>query len=317
MAQRVSKYPDLPAKELRGLSERSAPGSYPPGVFDLLRGLYPARNGLLQRIPPHSLLSALGHGRILQIHATGNTNTDILIQTDEGIYAYTLDELLSRTTTPSITYPPLSEEETMSMAIIIQRESNALPGGSIQGWVTGGPDTTAAANTFYPRRLTNMVCNESANAVATVNTFTPSSGGGGIGSTGSTFQLVPGAYRIKGRFVFYSDSANASFLCGLYNTTTSLFECHYDGASNNIPILSNPVSVGTATTGQNLIAAFDARVLVSSSNKTFQISQEASGTTPGRSLNACGAISGTLTTANVNSAAATLEYGSVTILRTA
>jgi hypothetical protein len=316
MAQRVSKYPDLPAKDLRGLSERSAPGNYPPGVFDLLRGLYPARNGLLQRIPPHSLLATIG-GRILQIHATGNTNSDILIQTDAGIYAYTLDELLARTVTPAIVNTALSEEETMSMAIIVQRESNALPGGSIQGWVSSGPDTTAAANTFYPRRLTNMVCNESANAVATVSSFTAASGGGGAASTGSTFTLIPGTYRIRGRFVFYANSAGVSFLCGLYNTTTSLFECHYDGASNNIPVLSNPVSVENATTGQNLIAGFDARILVSSTNKTFQISQECSGSTPGRALAACGAISGTLTTANVNSAAATLEYASVTILRTA
>ncbi len=316
MAQRVSKYPDLPAKELRGLSERSAPGSYPPGVFDLLRGLYPARNGLLQRIPPHSQLATIG-GRILQIHATGNTNTDILIQTDAGIYAYTLDELLARTVTPSITYPPLSEEETMSMAIIVQREANNVVGGSIDGVLSG--TSTASANTFYGRRLTNMLCNESANGVPTVvspSGFTASTGGTSAVSTAGTFQLVPGTYRIRGTFLFNSVTASASFLCGLYNATTALFECHYDGASNNIPILGTVVS-SNALVRTNMMSTFEARILVSSTNKTFQIMQETADTTVGQALKCCGDIAGTLTTANVNSAAAGLEYGRVTILRTA
>jgi hypothetical protein len=277
MAERASKFQDQRSTNLKGLSERLGETSYPPGVFDLLRGL---------------------------------------IQTTTGIYSYSVDELFARSTTPSLTNPPLTEEESMSMAIIIQREANATPGGTIQGYLSG-TDSSGVANTFYGRRLTTLVCNESSSGIPTVSSFTASTGGTAAASTPGQFVLIPGTYRIRGRFVFYSVNANTSFLCGLYNFTTSLFECHYDGVSNNIPILSNVASIDTGSTGQNIFASFDARVLVTSTNKTFQIMQECSGNTPARSLSACGAISGTLTTANVNSATATLEYGSLTILRTA
>lgn len=201
----------------------------------------------------------------------------------------------------------------MSMAIIVQTESNTVPGGSAQGFISGS-DTTSAADTFYGRRLTNMWVNESFSGTPTVNTFTASTGGAGAVSTEGTFVLVPGTYRIAidAEYILGGGVA-ASVNFGLFNVTSAAFEV-YSGTAE--PILGTVIASSTSITTNGLVGRLDAIIAVASTNKTFAIRHKASNTSIARSTSFCGVATG-MTGANVNSAAAKNTYCIVKITRTA
>lgn len=196
----------------------------------------------------------------------------------------------------------------MSMAIIAQIEANTANGGSAQGFLTGS-DTTSAASTFYGRRLTTMLVNESFSGTPTVNTFTASTGGGGVVSTEGTFTLVPGDYRIS-IFAKYFVNSAGSVMAGLYNITSAAFEV-YSGTAE--PVLLE--STGTALAIDYDLRVLEAKITVASSNKTFSIRHEASTTTIARDNQLCG-IPTAMTATNVNGAAARNTFCGIKIVRT-
>lgn len=313
MAEQASTEPqDIRVTTLGGLNERVSPANLRPGEFSVLEGMYPSQVGLQSRIPGKVALSTLLNGtNILQICQTFNQNGDILVQTDSGRVAYTLDELLGRSPTPPNLTPGTTpstnvEEESMSMALIVQSESFASFSGSVDGWVSAG--STASASTFYPRRLTAMLVNES----STVVTFTASTGGAGAPSTLGTFQLAPAVYRISADFTFgvVTTASNLAAIIGLYNTTTSLFQVH---TGTSIPIMATAV-FNTVGSTNNVIAHMEGQFTVTGSNNTFQIQQEAGTTTQGRSINFGGFPTG-ITAANVNGSAVNPTYALVKILK--
>lgn len=194
------------------------------------------------------------------------------------------------------------------MAVIIQSEANTANGGSAQGYLTG-TDSSSAADTFYSRRLTQMVVNETFSGTPTVNTFTASTGGAGSASTDATFVLVPGTYRIRGDFVY---SRGVDIMVGLYNNTSAAFEV-YSGTAE--PVIATGIQSSTTIAG-NEVCHMDAIILVSTTNKTFSIRHKASTTAQARSLTFCGSPT-SMTGANVNGAAAKNLYAILEIIRTA
>lgn len=199
----------------------------------------------------------------------------------------------------------------MSMALIVQLESNTANGGSAQGYQTG-TDSSAAADTFYGRRLTQLLVNESFSGTPTVNTFTASTGGAGAVSTEGTWVLVPGTYRITIDACYSFAQANTSIIAGLYNVTSAAFEVQ-SGTSE--PILATVGNAGN-TTGDSPVVHLESIIVVASTNKTYAIRHKASSTTTARSLTMCGTPT-SMTGANVNSAAAKNTYCIVKITRTA
>lgn len=197
----------------------------------------------------------------------------------------------------------------MSMAIIAQIESNTSDGGSAQGYLSG-TDSSSLSDTFYARRLTTMLINESFSGTPTVNTFTASTGGSGASSTAGTFTLVPGTYRVTVNSIYVTNSSNSTIVVGLYNVTSSAFEV-YSGGSE--PILGTVSSWVNGIYGSSVI---DAKITVASTNKTFQISHKASTQAAARGLTMCGENTA-MTGANVNGAAAKNTYCVVKIVRTA
>lgn len=305
---------ELRIPTLGGLNERPSPANLRPGEFSHLEGLYPAQIGLLRRIPGKTFLASVT-GRVLQIYATGNTNGDVLIQTDApALYAFTLDELLDRASTPSLIYPSTPDEDAMSMAIIVQKEANAVNGGSMSGFISGA-DSTSALNTFYARRLTNMLLNETGSFGDTVASFTAASGGAGAVSTGSQITLGVGDYRISAHICFAhaGTSTDIAFVAGLYNMTDAAFEVHRGSA---VPIIANIATLFPATASDNMMAVLEAAFSVAGSNKIFELRQACNQSTPARNTIAGGRYSSVGGTA-IAGAAITPFYTFIRLIRTA
>lgn len=294
-----------------GLNQRAAPNALPAGEWALLEGCYPAQAGLLERIPGKELYLKLT-SPIWNIHQTNDGSGNIIIQTRDDLRVYTLDELLGRETTPSLTYTDGggenpgddTTEETMSMAILVQKEGNNTSGGSLRG-IQSGSDATALANTFYTRRLTDILINEASTVVSTsLSTAT--------GVNNGSFTLSPGSYRITANLTYCNTANTAGFCVGLYNVTDGAFEVHSGGTT---PILATAVS-STGASNTNLTCVIDTAFEVTSSNKTFEIRHKSSSQAAARELTACGRTDA-MTTANVNGAAAPQFYAYVKILKTA
>lgn len=306
MAQQDSRYPEIKIPQLGGLNERVSPANLRPGEFDVLEGMYPAQTGLLRRIPGKTLLADLS-GKILQIWPTYNVNGDVLVQATTGVYVYTLDELLGRADAdPSLVFTPNNEEETMSMAIIVQREPNGTRGGSISGFSNGGG--TETADTFYPRRLTHMLVNES----STVQSFTAATIPITTAASFGTFTLATGSYRISFQGYFAPTIGTSSaIIAGLYNTTDGAFQTQSGTAD---PILST-INY-TPNSSITMTSSFDCSITVSGGSKTFAIYQKCSEQTSARSnsFNGWGGAVA-MANANVNGAAATFYYAYLKILK--
>ncbi len=296
---------EIRVKNLLGLNERISPDNNPQPEHDICRGLYPSRQGLLSRLPGDKLLTIVAGEKILQICQTNDGSGNIIVQTDQRLLAVTLDELFHREYTPSIVYTPVTDEDAMSMALIVQQIDpadavggttyNTLPGGSIMGQLSG-TDTTSADDTFYPRRLNQLLINES----TTVVSFVPSTAATSAAASTSEnkWELSPGSYRTTIYLVFCGDGASSYGIAfGLWNVTTSAFEVF---AGTSVPILGTPVKISSADS-VNVVAALDCAFTVSTTNKFYQIMQKCSGhgsSQGGRFISTGGKID-LMTTANI------------------
>lgn len=194
----------------------------------------------------------------------------------------------------------------MSLALIVQQEANTVGGGSIQGYISG-TDSSAVVDTFYGRRLTDLLINED----STISSFTASTGGSGSASTAGQWVLTPGTYRIEADLTYCYTTNATNFIAGLYNVTDGVFE-QYNGPTPNIPILA---TVASGANVGNSIMTMLASFTVASVNKTFQIRHKASDQTTARGITCCGADCD-MTGTNVNSAAALNLYAIIKILKT-
>lgn len=319
--EQPSNVPFIQGRILGGLNERESPANLNlqegrPIEWSALEGLYPSQNGLLSRIPGKNLLAVIpSNSAILQITPTYNHFGDILIQTNMGRFAYTLDQLLGRETVPNLDAINV-EEEAMGLALMFHEEANGVSGGSIGGWVSGGPDNASSPQQFYPRRLTVNQTNQS----STLSGFSASTGGAGGPSSGGTFTVVPGNYRIEAEFLFGVPNTPMEATVGLWNTAGSgafqLDDGSGIGASAE-PIIST--ALNSSSSSANFSVKLMGRFVVAGSPSTFQIMQavntQGSGnTTNARSLTACGNPSSGVT-ATVNTALPKMRYGWVKILQ--
>lgn len=196
----------------------------------------------------------------------------------------------------------------MSLAIIVQREDNTIPGGSIDG-IRVTTASTASASTFYGRRLTDLLTNEAFSVGNnTVKTFTASTGATTSTSTAGTFTLSAGTYRVSIDATYNLASANDSVIMGLYSVTGSAFALY---TTDSTPILGTTIF---GNNGINVTSRIVEAALTVGSDTTYQISHACSATGSGRGLAFCGKNTG-MTTANVNGAAAKNTYCQVKILK--
>ncbi len=267
MAERDStKDGEFKAEAMGGLDQRTAPYLVANEDFSLLEGLYPKQSGMLARVPQKSALLYVPYP-IRRIHQTNDGSGNIIVQTTEDLRTYTLDEIMGRESTPTpdltptpLPIPPgsLSEEEHMSMALIVHLQTNTTDGGAL-----GATD-----NVFYARKLTTMVTNTD----STVSAFRAF----GVANP-NQFDLVTGVYRIQAQIGFSNtDGSLASISCtaGLYSVTDSRFEWH-DGATVN-PIIGTSAlcaDEGLNTRLRNGYVYIDGQFTVAGGTKTYSIYQ--------------------------------------------
>ena len=167
-----SKSNQIKFRNLGGLDERAAPYALKGEDFWLLAGLYPAQDGLLERIPGKQYLTNVNIGtdvgsnpiQIWNIFPTNDGSGNIIVKTSVDVRIYTLDELLGRGTAASIDFTSSGDEDDMTMALMIHREANGVASGKL----------CQTDNVFVARKLTDMLFNDS-----TVSAFRPWNNGGG------------------------------------------------------------------------------------------------------------------------------------------
>lgn len=203
------------------------------------------------------------------------------------------------------------------VALIIQQEAAANSGGTASGVldVTG----TEVANTFYTRRLTDIVRNDG-NFV----TFTPTTGGtGGTPPSGGTFQLPAGTYKISIDATFYLQNdilGSSSAMMGLFNVTGSPpypAETYFGGS---IPIIGTPIFLEQGATADvstmNHKSHIECDITFTGSPRTYAIRHQGTLQADVRGTRFQG-FRYTASTAQVNGAAPPQHFCSVRIVKTA
>lgn len=238
-----------------GLNQRVSPHALPAPDFSFLHGLYPAHDGLLERLPGIETVAQVGTGTaaVWSIFQPNDGTDNLIVQTSDGTERFvTLAEIFGRTVTSSLTYTPQQDDEAMPTAIILQDAANGTDGATVG----------AASNTIYDRGFTSIPLNESTIIV---------------GNATPTFDLAPGTYRVRG-FVSFSvafDATTASTdaaTCGvqavLVNTTDSATISTGSPASIRF-VRANLAAndLGPVT----LYSHFDDSFDVITSNKTFKV----------------------------------------------
>lgn len=94
--ERPHEAPEIPLRQLGGIDQRNSPLEVGASNFNFLQGLYPKKNGLLTRLPGKSILQRFDEP-VISVHATGDRDNHILVQTRTKLYSFTLDELLGNT----------------------------------------------------------------------------------------------------------------------------------------------------------------------------------------------------------------------------
>lgn len=178
-------------RQLGGLNERVSPVDLELNQFSILQGLYPSQVGLLSRIPGKSLLFQLD-GKVLTIHPTYNSQGHVIIQTDENYYLTTIDEIQNRVYVSNLTSTAITEEENMSLGIIV-------------GYKAAGVNGDVEAAAFAARPLTAIITNDGSfiTAIGAIN-----------------FQLAAGTYRFE-LMCTHSGNIGVRFLSRLFNSTGS------------------------------------------------------------------------------------------------
>lgn len=288
---------DIPLQFLRlgGLNQRISKHTLPAPEFSVLQGLYPAQDGLQERLPGIKPLALAGNGTagIWQIFQPNDGTDNIIIQTSDGTErTYSLNELFGRTVVSDLIYTPLEDDEDMPTAIILQDAANA----------TDGPIVGASSNTWYDRELTSNPLNEDSIIV----TFTPGAAG--------TFVLAPGDYRVRGWVNIYASLASTGTTTG---TATMGFQAVInnvtDGVTTSVGSVAHlsfirnagsPPNTTLAAIGQSNI---DDTFTVSGSNKTFNVKNAYFNTTGNATITTLtGKASGI--TATLNGAAVRQPY---------
>ncbi len=172
MAHLDSDLPPLNFKQIGGVDQRKAP--YAQNGYDLqeLAGLYPRRDGLMERIPGRQWLANVNDyaavdtdpNQVWMIYPTNDGSGNLIVQTKDDLRIYTLDELLDRTPESTLEFTNTDDEDGATMALLAHSESNNISGGSL-----GQED-----DIFYARKLTDLLVNDS-----TVSTFRPWNNGAG------------------------------------------------------------------------------------------------------------------------------------------
>lgn len=306
MADKSTSPPEIKILQPKNLNLRVGRNGLPSGYVDRCQGLWPKQSGIQQRLPGKTLFR-LVEGEVRQLKQTFTQGSPILAQIGNTLQYFTLDELRNRVTTSDLVASVGNEEDQVGIAVMVQIESNTQSGGSADGFLSGV--SAATANTFYGARLTDILTNETVNALLTVNTFTASTGGAGVVSTPGTFTLVPGTYRIDCWALYAGDSGgNPSVAMGLWNDTDSVFEV-YSGTAE--PILASPQQSNQENRTVRLMGAFT----VSGGNKVFQINQACTAAgNHAQSLNFSGRTTN-IVAANVNGAAARNVYKFIKLYR--
>lgn len=142
--------------QVKGVNERLKFTNPDITQFDILKGFIPQRDGILQRINGTKFLQLLQGRQILNMCQTFDRRKNFIVQTDQGVYLYSEDELLNREPITNLTPVVNTEEEDMAKAILIHSVANNVGGGALVAttWTTApisailsqkNPDGTAAA----------------------------------------------------------------------------------------------------------------------------------------------------------------------------
>lgn len=295
---RDSKFTQIKVTRMGGIDQRTSPDDLDAEGrpnFSTLEGLYPSQDGLLSRIPGKYLLTSLPGQKILRIFQPFDSTGNILVQTNQNLYAFTLDELESRTYIPTITASSGAEDEGMSMAILSDLKANNTDGGTLDQVDAAG---AGVVDTFYTR---------------VINTE-ESDPGGIVSIAANVFTLGIGTYRIRVQCVWNPVDAGANIVgttIGLWNNTDSLFQTYITSAE---PIIgtAGKASTATNTEGGNQIITIDAAFTIAGI-KAFKIKQKASVQTAVRGGFFCGVDDQCVTNLNVNGAKSKNRYLIITI----
>lgn len=242
MPERASQIPEIKVHELKGLNIRAAEHAIPSGQATVLQGMYPARTGLLQRVPGKLIYRFLQGRSIDSMHQAFDGTGNAFVQNGDRLDVYTLDEFLNRATTPTLTRNPITPEEDMSYAILTHQDTVSNPGGALG----------ASDNTFYTTTINTLTLDDDSIIVS-------------LGS--NQFTLAPGTYRIRARIAWGAAGAAASGATAyLYNVTSGAIQ-ENQGTSNDI--LSTADKEGTTNSNGWLYLAGEFEF--AGSNNTFEI----------------------------------------------
>jgi hypothetical protein len=194
-------------KEIGGLNQRPAPSNLPYPDFGGLHGLYPPRDGWMQRLEGTRYLAGTAVS-ILNLFQLDDGTGDVIAQTSDGSEVrFTLNELFGRAAeTVSLVSTAGNEEDSMSMALIVHEENQGTDGGSLNAGAG-----SEALNTFYSQKLTANSVNEGT-IITTFRDYL-------AGANPNTFDLAAGTYRIEGSLVFHMTYGYRQTTMGTFTVT--------------------------------------------------------------------------------------------------
>lgn len=192
---------------LGGINQRVSPSNLGQSDFELAVGVSPTEIGLLERVTGKVLLRQF-QSAILQIHQTFDAQNHIIIQTlSNGVHFYTLDELLGRESTPSLSPVSIIDEDIMPQALIVDKKASGAAGSVL---------TTS----YAARDLTDIAYQ--LNADGTSAGFIAGFNGTG-GTAAKQFSLIAGTYRfdiqVAGSTANAATGLQFGFQAMLYNVT--------------------------------------------------------------------------------------------------
>lgn len=205
--------------ELKGLNERNQNANTDLGEFDILRGCIPTNQNTLTRA--HGCKLAYEYGEpILQIHQTGDSNGNLIVQTLSAVRVVT-NFLNGRSDTGNLTPIPSTEEESMSRAVIVHQLAAGTNGG-----------TYTTANTWQQAPLSAIL--EQLNPDGTAAAF--------VTFAANQFTLAAGVYRIRGYSIMSDASAATKLAARLYNITAAAPAWNGAANENSESVLSGGVN---------------------------------------------------------------------------
>lgn len=187
-------------EDLKGLNQRTRFNSE-AAEFDELVGFFQQRTGVLERLPGISLLQTISGKEILSITQTFDSRKNVIVQTNLGVYVYSEDELMGRTIPTSLIRDPLTEEEDMAKAILVDTQAVGVNGG-----------TYTTANVWQDAPLGSIL--SQLNPDGSAASFASLAAG--------VFTLAAGTYRFNGWSVMSDATANVRCVSRLFNVTTGL-----------------------------------------------------------------------------------------------